>query len=300
MVPEEPPGPGLGGSPSRGGPERAPRTSAGGPQGLHVEAEGDGLVVALLHGLAGSARNFRPQVRALRDRYRVVVYDARGHARSAAPDDPAAYAPERLVADLGAVLDATGADRAVVGGLSMGAAVALRFALARPERVRGLVLASFPAGRRRGAEAAGSGRGRGIAARAEAFAEAIEREGLEAAGERFVWGPGSGLDPGAARLVRQGFLEHPPHGLAHTLRSFLARQPAPAELAPALAQLRIPALVIAGEGDPASLEPSREVAEALPEARFEAIPRAGHVVNLAAPKAVNALLREFLDGLPER
>src|SRR5262245_26296762 len=171
---------------------------------LHVEIEGDGPALLLAHGFAGSARNFLPQARAFRDRHRVVRYDARGHARSNAPDDASAYTPATLVADLARVLDRAGAARGVVGGLSMGAGTALRFAIDHPDRVRGLVLAAFPAG----ARTPGS-----FAAVADAFADAIEREGLEAAGERFVWGPSSGLDAQTARLVRQGFLEHPPHGL---------------------------------------------------------------------------------------
>src|SRR5438067_1734092 len=183
---------------------------------LHVEVEGSGPVVVLAHGFGGSARNFLPQARGLRDRYRIVRFDARGHARSEAPAEASAYTPEAFVADLGRVLDQVGARAAVVGGLSMGAGTALRFGLAHPERVEGLVLAAFPPG----AGAPGT-----FAAVAADFADAIEREGLEAAGARFVWGASSGLDPAAARLVRRGFLEHPPHGLAHTLRGVLAAEP---------------------------------------------------------------------------
>ncbi|HUE29355.1 MAG TPA: alpha/beta fold hydrolase, partial [Verrucomicrobiae bacterium] len=153
---------------------------------LHVEVEGSGPTVVLAHGFGGSARNFLSQARALRDRYRIVRFDARGHARSEAPAEASAYTPEAFVADLGRVLDQVGAPAAVVGGLSMGAGTALRFALAHPERVQGLVLAAFPPG----ADAPGT-----FAAVAADFAHAIEREGLEAAGARFVWGPSSGLDP---------------------------------------------------------------------------------------------------------
>src|SRR5438093_3663572 len=216
---------------------------------LHVDVDGSGAVIVLGHGFGGSARNFGPQARALGARYRVVRFDARGHARSGAPADPRAYTPDAFIADLGRVLDRVGAERAVVGGLSMGAGIALRFALAHPERVRALVLAAFPPG----AGAAGT-----FAAVAHPFAEAVEREGLDAAGARFVWGPSSGLDPAAARLVRQGFLEHTPRGLAHTLRGLVAVQPSVAELAPGLGALDIPALVVVGERDRLSLSPSRE------------------------------------------
>jgi pimeloyl-ACP methyl ester carboxylesterase len=252
---------------------------------LHVEASGQGPGVALAHGFGGSARNWRPQLRTLRARYRVAVYDGRGHARSEAPDEPAAYREAALLEDLGRAAAATGDARPVVGGLSMGAAVALRYALAHPERVHALVLASPPAG---------PGSGRGVAAQALAFAAAIERDGLEAAGARFVWGRESGLDPAGAALVRQGFLEHAPHALVHTLREFLAELEPVEALAPRLSRLALPVLLIGGGLDEASLPAARALAGVLPRAELHVIEGAGHVVNLAAPAAFTGLLLDFL------
>jgi pimeloyl-ACP methyl ester carboxylesterase len=252
---------------------------------LHVERVGAGESVLLAHGFGGSARNFRPQVRALAGRYRVITYDARGHARSFAPASAAEYTPECFVADLARVLDQAGAARAVVGGLSLGAGVALRFALAHPGRVQGLVLASFPAPASAGA---------GFAAQAAGFARALDEEGLLAAGERYVWGKGSGLSPRDAALVRQGFLEHRPHALAHVLRELVAVQPSVEELAPELALLALPALILAGETDAPSVACGRALAEALPRARLVVVAGAGHVVNLQRPDVFNAALLEFL------
>jgi 2-succinyl-6-hydroxy-2,4-cyclohexadiene-1-carboxylate synthase len=252
---------------------------------LHVEVTGSGPSVLLAHGFGGSARNFRPQVKALRGRYRAIVYDARGHARSFAPEAASEYTPECFVSDMERALGRAGAERAVVGGLSMGAGVALRFALAQPQRVQGLVLASFPAPASSGA---------GIAARADAFARALDEEGLEAAGRRFVWGESSGLSERDAGLVRQGFLEHQPRALAHVLRELIAGQPPVEELAAKLAGLQQPALIVAGEADAPSVATSRALAAALPKARLEIIPGAGHVVNLQRADAFNAALLGFL------
>jgi len=253
------------------------------PPRLHVEVDGAGPVVVLMHGLGGSARNWGPQVRALRSGHRVVRFDARGHARSEAPTAPESYAPEAFVADVGRVLDQVGDTRATIAGLSMGAGIAVRWALANLERVTALVLAAFP----------GSRDGAGFASVALAFADAIERRGLEAAGAEFVWGDDSRLDS-AGRLVRQGFLEHPPHALMWTLRKLVATQPSVEELAPALARLVMPALIVVGAEDRGSVEPSRTLAQALPNARLVVVPGAGHVVNLQAPKEFNAALLEFL------
>jgi pimeloyl-ACP methyl ester carboxylesterase len=260
---------------------------------LHLEVEGPvegaGSPLVLLHGFGGSARNWRPQLRALRDAVRVAACDVRGHARSEAPADAAAYRPACFVADVARVLDHLGAQQAVVGGLSMGAGIAARFAIAHPERVRGLVLAALPPGAEEGT------RQRGWAL---AFADAIERDGLEAAGARYAWGDESGLDPNAAKLVRLGFLEHPPHAIAHTLRELLAVQPGWASLAGSLRPLALPTLVVAGARDAVSRGPCEKLAAALPRAELVVVPDAGHVVNLEARDAVSAALREFLDRLP--
>ena len=87
---------------------------------LHVEQYGQGKpTIVFLHGFAGSARNFRPQARHLRDRHRVVSFDLRGHARSAAPSDMNEYAPEAFVEDVDRVLHEVAETECVLGGISM-------------------------------------------------------------------------------------------------------------------------------------------------------------------------------------
>ena len=107
----------------------------------------------------------------------------------------------------------------------------------------------------------------------------------------------AGLDSQAAAWVRAGFLEHDAQSLAHLLREYLARLATPAELAPALARVAAPTLVVVGARDAASLPTARDLAAALPHARLAVVPDAGHVVNLAQPERVNALLGEFLAAL---
>lgn len=256
---------------------------------LHVEVHGDGPAVVLGHGFGGSARNWGPQVRALRATHRVVVFDARGHARSPAPVSPGAYSIASFVSDLAGVADAAaGTAPAVLGGLSMGAGIALQYALEAPERARALVLMAPPPA------TDPKQRGHGWAAE---FARAIDRDGLDAAGERFAWGERSGLDPAARRLVRLGFLEHRPHALAHVLRGVLDAWPTWDEQEPALRRLRVPTLLVVGSRDALSLRMAQDLAAALPDARLEVVPDAGHVVNLAARERVNALLVEFLASL---
>jgi len=247
---------------------------------LHVESKGAGPTVVFAHGFGGSARNFRVQARALSDRFRIVSYDARGHARSEAPSDPHEYDFERLIDDYERV--AGDGEPVVAAGLSLGAATALGFARRRPERVKALVLASVPVS--------------GDAHRdwALGFAAAIEKDGMDAAGARFVWGERSRFDPAGATWIKKGLAEHPAFALAHILRQTLAVMPSPAALAEGL---DLPALIVAGSEDHAVLPGSRELVTVFPRGELEIVPGAGHVVNLVAPEPFNERVRRFLDAV---
>jgi pimeloyl-ACP methyl ester carboxylesterase len=108
---------------------------------LYVEETGEGIPVVLLHGLTATHRYVVMGSRALeRSGHRVIAYDARGHGRSEPAPSPDAYGYEDLEADLAAVLDERGIERAVLAGASMGAHTLLRFALEHPERAAGLVV----------------------------------------------------------------------------------------------------------------------------------------------------------------
>jgi pimeloyl-ACP methyl ester carboxylesterase len=109
--------------------------------GLAGEEAGDGVPVVLLHGLTATRRYVVMGSRALeRSGHRVVLYDARGHGRSSPAPDPSDYGYQSLAADLLAVLDDRGIERAVLGGASMGAHTIVRLALDHGDRVSGLVV----------------------------------------------------------------------------------------------------------------------------------------------------------------
>ena len=250
---------------------------------LHTETFGKGPAVFLCHGFGGSARNFRMQARLLEAQFRVTLFDLRGHARSPAPRGAEAYRLQALLADL-AELVAQAEPPVILGGLSLGAKLALDFALLQPALARALVLASYPS----------SGEEEKRQKWALGFAEAIEARGLDEAGSEFVWGERSRFDPKGAALIRQGLLEHSPEALAHILREVLATSASPSTLAPRLRELSIPVCIVAGSEDQESLAPCRELAALLPKAELHVVEGAGHVVNLEKPAEFNALLKAFL------
>lgn len=99
-----------------------------------------GRPLVLANGLGGTMLAWRPLVERLAGRYRIVSWDYRGLYSSGPPAHRDAVRIEDHCADLEALVHRLGDERAVVMGWSMGVQVAVQFALARPERVAGLVL----------------------------------------------------------------------------------------------------------------------------------------------------------------
>src|SRR5260370_5975923 len=114
-------------------------------QWIHYEDTGGYLLpLVLAHGLLMDQEMFVPQVEALGSRFRVIAWDARCHGGTESTDGPFSYWD--LADDLRGLLDHLGIARAVIGGMSQGGFVALRFALNRPERAQALILLGTQAG----------------------------------------------------------------------------------------------------------------------------------------------------------
>jgi pimeloyl-ACP methyl ester carboxylesterase len=112
---------------------------------LHVEQQGSGPAVLLLHGWPDSARLWRHQMPALAGTgYRVVAPDLRGFGRSERPADVSAYRPDVLLADVVGLLDALEIDATHIVGHDFGAFVSWLLASRCPERVRSLTALSVP------------------------------------------------------------------------------------------------------------------------------------------------------------
>src|SRR5450631_2978445 len=107
---------------------------------IYYELHGSGPVLLLTHGYSSTSAMWQGQIAALSKLHKLVLWDMRGHGQSDYPDDAAAYSEALTVADIAALLDAIGAERAIVGGLSLGGYMSLAFYRAHPDRVRALLI----------------------------------------------------------------------------------------------------------------------------------------------------------------
>ncbi|ABK45455.1 alpha/beta hydrolase fold protein [Magnetococcus marinus MC-1] len=109
-----------------------------------VTGEADAPPWVFLHGLMGAGQNWRRIVRGMQQGRQILTYDQRGHGRSAKPAQ--GYALEDYANDLLMLVDALGWSRFVLVGHSLGGRVALCFAHAYPQRLRGLVIVDIGPG----------------------------------------------------------------------------------------------------------------------------------------------------------
>lgn len=257
---------------------------------LCFTVEGEGAPLLLLHGFTGSAAAWEP-FRKPWARFTRIAVDLLGHGGSPAPPDPGRYRIERSVADVLAVLDRVGIARTAVLGYSMGGRVALRLALAAPERVAALVLESASPGIEDARERARRARSdHELAAR-------LERDGLEAFVDYWeglpLFASQRRLPASERRALRRQRLRNDPRGLANSLRGLGAGEEEP--VLERLPELEMPVLLVAGALDAKYCNLARRMRDALPGARIEIVPAAGHAVHLERPRLFARLVADWLD-----
>jgi len=86
---------------------------------IYYEVHGSGPPLLLTHGYSSTSGMWQGQIAALSKHHKLVLWDMRGHGQSGYPEDTAAYSEALTVADMAALLDAVGAEKAIVGGLSL-------------------------------------------------------------------------------------------------------------------------------------------------------------------------------------
>jgi pimeloyl-ACP methyl ester carboxylesterase len=238
---------------------------------IYYEVHGQGPAVLLTHGYSATADMWRGQLDALARDHTVVTWDILGHGRSDAPDDLSAYSAAASVKDMAALLDAVGAPRAAIGGLSLGGYLSLAFHLAHPERAGALMLFDTGPGYRNAEARAGWNE------MAERMAGEFDQRGLDA------------LSGGAEVRIAS---HRSATGLARAARGILTQHDD--RVIASLPAVAVPTLVLVGADDRAFLAPSEYMAARIPGARLVILDGAGHAANIDQPDPFNQAVLGFL------
>jgi pimeloyl-ACP methyl ester carboxylesterase len=232
---------------------------------------GTGEALVLLHGFTGSKLDFHDQLDWFSDAYRVLAPDQRGHGESTNVGAADGYTLDILVADLERFLTATGVRRCHLLGHSMGGMVALRFALAHPQRLESLLLMDtaaepltlFPAALRDKLVAEVLEKGcafRLDTMRHMPMSDAAAR-GVDYLGSDEHW-----------RRIELKLNQMDPYAWAGLSDEMSSQK----SLLEQLGNIHCPTTVLVGEFDTPFVEPSGRMAQAIPNARLETIAFAAH------------------------
>jgi pimeloyl-ACP methyl ester carboxylesterase len=257
---------------------------------LYYEDTGSGLPIVFVHEFAGDYRSWEPQVRHFSRRYRCITYNARGYPPSAVPESVDQYSQQHARDDIRCVMDRLDIDRAHVVGLSMGGFATLHFGITSSSRARSLVVAGCGYGAHPDQTAA-------FQAQSRELAKTMLDKGMGHVAATYGHGPTRlqlkdkdtrGFDD----FVRH-FSEHDARGSANTMLGYQGRRPSLYSLTQEMAGITAPMLIVAGDEDDATLEPSLLMKRTIPTAGLAVLPRSGHVLNIEEPVLFNYLLEDF-------
>ena len=239
--------------------------------------------LVLSHSLACSVRMWDPQIEALKDSYRILAYDTRGHGATEAPKG--AYTLDLLADDLFFLLKELKVTSTHYCGLSMGGMIGQTFALKYPGVFRTLTLADTTS--RYPAEAAPLWADRVKTAEAKGM-EPLAQPTLE----RWFTESFRKSNPAAVDAIRKLILATPVAGYAgccHALPKI--------NVTARLKEIKCPILVIVGADDPGTPPAmAREIHENAPGSKLAVLPQAAHLASLEQPEGFTRALREFIAG----
>ncbi len=265
-----------------------PVAAANGIDISYTDSGGEGPVVVFSHGFLMDHTMFDQQVSALAPQYRVITWDQRGHGDTRATG-PFTYWDS--AADVLALLDQLGVERAVLAGMSQGGFLSLRAALTAPDRVRALVLIDSQAGQEDPAAAPGY----------EQMHQIWLDNGPGPVQEivaSIILGPGR-WDDWYAKWNEQ-YAQWAPDDLGQLtwpFRCLMDRD----DITGRLAEITCPSLIVHGTADAAiPLARAQAVRDGLAgPVTFTVVEGAPHASNVTHADEVNQAIRGFLNGLGE-
>ena len=254
---------------------------------INYEIDGpkDAPVLVFSNSLATSLSMWDDQVERLKDQFRIIRYDNRGHGATPTPNVEGPYSIELLAHDLLSLLDTLKIEKVSFCGLSKGGMVGQWLGINASERINRLILSNtasyFP--------------------NKEMWRERIEMatvEGIPAIAEASI-----------SRWFTPGYLKRPDtKDTIQYVRNFILETNVDGYLASSIAirdmdfrkelsKIDVPTMVIIGEKDPATIPEYGElIAGSIPAAKTFVVPDAAHLSNIEQPDIFTDALKDFLNG----
>ena len=257
---------------------------------LHYESTGQGEAIVFLHGFTGSHKDWRFQIDAVKDRYRTVALDLRGHGRSDAPVNESDYSIYHNCDDLKRLLDELGIQKCCLVGHSMGGFTALQFAVDCPDLLWALVLVDTSSGEWDMVP--------GMAELRAKLDELARTEGLDAAFAFDAENNPARIDrfkkqPEQREIARNKVLDTSVDGYVYVPRSFGKWQSVTARLG----EIKVPTIIFRGEHDAGFVRPSDILKAAIPGSELVVVPGAYHNPHEESPEVFNEHFTKFLSGI---
>jgi 3-oxoadipate enol-lactonase len=234
------------------------------------------------NSLATSTAMWDDQAAALKDKFRVLRYDQRGHGGTEAP--AGRYRFDTLLEDALALLDALSIKKTHFAGLSMGGATALGLAQKHPERFDRIIVSDSPC--------------QSTPQSTQQWEERIvvaQKDGIAALVEPTIarWFPAETVaqNPPQVDKVRAMIRNTPVNGFIGCAAAL-----ADHDYASAVASVKRPVLFVVGEKDGATPIAMRKLSDKLPGSRFVELPGAGHISNMDRPAEFTRAVAEFLSA----
>ena len=249
---------------------------------IHYVVEGHGPPLVLHHGLTGSIRSWEMYVGELSGEYMLILVDARGHGDSGKPHDREAYGPELMTADIVAVLDDLGVERAGYWGFSMGGLIGFQLLRFCPSRFYSYIIGGMSPYRQVS----------DMEKESEAWRTTRLRAGAEEGPEAFISLQEKHLGRRVTDGERREMLEYDYEALYAAWLSML-EWPATGDL---LSSITVPCFLYAGDKD-AYHDGAREAVRHLWQGSFLSLPGLVHAEAFSRSDLVLPHVKRFLKSV---
>jgi pimeloyl-ACP methyl ester carboxylesterase len=258
---------------------------------FHYESVGQGEPIVFLHGFTGSHEDWRFQMATVKDPYRGIAMDLRGHGKTEAPTTETDYSIYLNCEDVRGLLAGLGIRRCCLVGHSMGGFTALQFAMENPEMLWGLVLVDTSSGEWDTVVP-------GYAELKANIDELARTKGLEAAFEYDAKNNPARVErfkkqPEQEEIARRKTLGTAVDAYIYAPRSFGKWQ----SVTERLGEIKVPTLIFRGEHDAGFVRPCDILKSSISGSKLVVVPGAYHNPHEECPEFFNEHFITFLAGI---